>query len=180
MKNAARYPTRSSVYVSPNTVSISHRLKDSLSMNCLNSSVSSFSTAVMTRANALCARLEVAQRELGCVVEGLAGCLAQGLVLIGDSRLVERGLHVEHGLLCGFEDGIEATEHRHRKDDIAVLAADVEVPQDVVGDAPVEVGDPVELGRFHFSIARFPATGKRSRSSAARVGGSRRYRDAPG
>ena len=53
MTNAARYPTRSSEYVSPNTVSVIHRRNDSLSMNCLNSSVSSFSTAVMTRASAL-------------------------------------------------------------------------------------------------------------------------------
>jgi hypothetical protein len=37
----------------PNTVSVSHRLKLSLSMNCLNNSVSSFSTAVITRASAL-------------------------------------------------------------------------------------------------------------------------------
>src|SRR5262249_35768040 len=40
-------------YVMPNTVSVNHRLKLSLSMNCLNSSVSSFSTAVITRARAL-------------------------------------------------------------------------------------------------------------------------------
>src|SRR5262245_55146859 len=40
-------------YVSANTVSVSHLLNDSLSMNCLNSSVSSFSTAVITRARAL-------------------------------------------------------------------------------------------------------------------------------
>jgi hypothetical protein len=40
-------------YVNPNTVSVSQRLNDSLSMNCLNSSVSSLSTAVMTRASAL-------------------------------------------------------------------------------------------------------------------------------
>ena len=40
-------------YVRLNTVSVSHLLNDSLSMNCLNSSVSSFRTAVMTRAKAL-------------------------------------------------------------------------------------------------------------------------------
>lgn len=40
-------------YVSPNTVSVSHLRKDSLSMNCLKSSVSSFSTAVITLCNAL-------------------------------------------------------------------------------------------------------------------------------
>ena len=40
-------------YVRPNTVSVSQRLNDSLSMNCLNSSVSSFRTAVITRASGL-------------------------------------------------------------------------------------------------------------------------------
>ncbi|EXI65746.1 MAG: hypothetical protein AW08_02958 [Candidatus Accumulibacter adjunctus] len=95
------------------------------------------------------AGLEVAQREPGRVVEGLAGRLAQRLVLIGDRRPVERGLHVEHRLLGGFEDGVEPAKHRHRQDDVAVLAADVEVPQNVVGNAPDEVGNPVELLRFH-------------------------------
>ena len=40
-------------YVIRNTVSVSQRLNDSLSMNCLKSSVSSLSTAVMTRLSAL-------------------------------------------------------------------------------------------------------------------------------
>ena len=46
------YPTRASGYVNPNTVSVSHRRNDSLSMNCLNSSVSSLSKAFITRASA--------------------------------------------------------------------------------------------------------------------------------
>src|SRR5262245_40690868 len=40
-------------YVAMNTVSVSHFLKDSLSLNCLNSSVSSFIRLTMTRASAL-------------------------------------------------------------------------------------------------------------------------------
>lgn len=40
-------------YVAANTVSVSHLRKDSLSLNCLNSSVSSLSTAVITRPSAL-------------------------------------------------------------------------------------------------------------------------------
>jgi hypothetical protein len=40
-------------YVNENTVSVIQRLNESLSMNCLNSSVSSFRTAVMTRASAM-------------------------------------------------------------------------------------------------------------------------------
>ena len=48
------YASRVAVsYVNPNTVSVSQRLNESLSMNCLNSSVSSLSSAVITRASAL-------------------------------------------------------------------------------------------------------------------------------
>src|SRR3989338_3697339 len=43
----------SRLYVSAKIVSANQRRKDSLSLNCLNSSVSSLSTAVITRANAL-------------------------------------------------------------------------------------------------------------------------------
>lgn len=50
---AVQAPAAAASYVNPNTVSVSQRLNDSLSMNCLNSSVSSLSTAIMTRASAL-------------------------------------------------------------------------------------------------------------------------------
>jgi hypothetical protein len=40
-------------YVNANTASASHRRNESLSLNCLKSSVSSLSTAVITRPNAL-------------------------------------------------------------------------------------------------------------------------------
>ena len=100
------------------------------------------------------ARLEVAQRELRCVVERLAGGLTQRLVLVRDLGLVERRLHVEHGLLGRFEDGIEATKYGHRQDDVAVLPANVQVAEDIVGDAPDEVGDPVQLALFHITRQR--------------------------
>ena len=47
------YIGRGSEYVSPNTVSVSQRRNPSLSMNCLNSSVSSSSTLGPTRASAV-------------------------------------------------------------------------------------------------------------------------------
>ena len=49
---AAVYGAAGRSYASPNTVSLIHRLKPSLSTNCLNSSVSSFITPVMTRSRA--------------------------------------------------------------------------------------------------------------------------------
>ena len=66
--------------------------------------------------------------------------------------LVERGLHVEHGLLGRLEHGVEPAQDGHRQDHVAVLAADVEVAQHVVGDAPDEVGDPVQLALFHVNL----------------------------
>ena len=92
---------------------------------------------------------EVVEGELRGVVEGLAGRLAERLLLLDDPLLVEPGLHVEDGLLGGFEDRVEAAEDGHGEDDVAVLAADVDIAEDIVGDAPDVVGDPVEVGGGH-------------------------------
>jgi len=72
---------------------------------------------------------QVAEGEPGRVVECLPGSLAQRGVLVGDPCLVERGLHVEHGLLGWLQHGIEPAEHDHRENDVAVFAANVKVPQ---------------------------------------------------
>ena len=61
------------------------------------------------------------------------------------SLSVERGLHVEDGLLGGFEHCVEAAQHGHGEDDVPVLAAYVDVAEHVVRDAPDVVGDPVEV-----------------------------------
>jgi hypothetical protein len=97
------------------------------------------------------ASLEVAQRELRRVVERLAGGLTKRLVLVRDPGLVEGHLHVENRLLGRFEDGIEATKHRHRQDDVAVLPANVQVSEDIVCNAPDEIGDPAQLTLFHIT-----------------------------
>ncbi len=105
--------------------------------------------------------LERAKGELRGVVERLAGFLAEGSVLMDDPRLVERGLHGEHGRLGRFEQGIEPAQHRHGKDDVPVLAADVEVAQNVVGNPPEEVDDPAQLRGIHRSPLRQVAGAKR-------------------
>jgi len=51
--NLPRFPSTAHANVSVNTVSVSQRRNDSLSLNCLNNSVSSLSTPSMTRASAL-------------------------------------------------------------------------------------------------------------------------------
>ena len=92
---------------------------------------------------------EVVEGELRGVVERLAGRLAERFLLLDDPLLVEPGLHVEDGLLSGFEDCVEAPQDGHGEDDVAVLAADVDIAEDIVRDAPDVVGDPVEVGGGH-------------------------------
>ena len=53
---------------------------------------------------------------------------------------------VENLVLGGFEEAVEAAQDGHGQDDVAVLAADVDVAEDVVGDAPDEVDNGV-MGR---------------------------------
>jgi hypothetical protein len=61
---------------------------------------------------------------------------------VGDAVEVEQAVHVQHRLLGGFEHGIQPAQHGHRQDHVAILAAHVQIPQHVVGNAPDEVGDP--------------------------------------
>jgi hypothetical protein len=75
--------------------------------------------------------------------------LAERLILVRDSGLVERGLHVEDRLFGRFENRVEATKDGHRQDDVAVLPANIQVAEDIVRNAPDEVGDPVQLALFH-------------------------------
>ena len=96
-------------------------------------------------------RLQIAQRKLRGIVERLAGGLSKSLILMNDLRLVERRLHIEHGLLGRLEDCVEAAQNRHRKDHIAVLAANIQVAEHVVRNAPDEVSDPVQLSLFHLT-----------------------------
>ena len=53
------------------------------------------------------------------------------------------------GLLAVFEHGVEPTQDSHGEDDIAVLPADVDIPEHVVGNAPNVVGDPSQVGVSH-------------------------------
>ena len=86
------------------------------------------------------------------VVEGLAGRLPKGLVLMDDPRLVERGLHVEHGLFGRLQHRVEPAQHGHRQDHVAVFAAHIEVAQHVISDAPDEVGNPIQFACFQIAI----------------------------
>ena len=50
----------------------------------------------------------------------------------------------------GFQHRVETAQHHHRQDHIAILAAHIEIAQRVVGDAPDEVRDPVQITTTHF------------------------------
>ena len=98
---------------------------------------------------------EVAQGELGCVVEGLFRRLAQGGILFDYAGLIERQLHVQDGLFAVFQNRIEPAQHGHRQDHVAVLAPHVQVAQDVVGDAPNVIRNPVQVPVAHSYVYPF-------------------------
>ncbi|MEM3453411.1 MAG: hypothetical protein QW835_07310 [Candidatus Hadarchaeum sp.] len=123
-------------------------------------------------------RLEVAQGELRGVVKRLSGGLSQSSVLVDDPPFVERSFHVEHGLLGGLQYCIQSADHGHRENDVAILAAYIQVAQHIVDNAPDEIGDPGELAVFHvksFSkkVERFLVVAKTTSTVCLRAGVSR-------
>jgi hypothetical protein len=52
-------------------------------------------------------------------------------------------------LLGRIQHCIQAPENDHWQDKIAISAANIEIAQDIIGDAPDEVGNPIEVGWFH-------------------------------
>ena len=89
----------------------------------------------------------------GDVVERLPGRLAQGGVLLDDAGVVEGRLHIEDCLLAALQHRVEATQHGHRQDHVAILAAHIEVAQNIVADAPDVVRDPVQVSVAHSRVA---------------------------
>jgi len=101
-------------------------------------------------------RLQVRELEGRGVVKILAGGLAQCLVLIDDLRGIQPGLHLQDGRLGRLQHRVEAAQDGHRQDHVAILAANIKVAQDVVGDPPDEVGDPVQIAVRHRRPLRSP------------------------
>ncbi len=83
------------------------------------------------------------------VVKSQSGGLLQSGILVGNAGLVESLFHLEDGSLGGFQDGVEPPDDSHGQDNVAILAPDVNIPKNVVSNAPDEVGDPVELASLH-------------------------------
>ena len=114
------------------------------------------------------AGFEIAQGEFRGVVEGLAGGLSQGRVLFNDAGGVESVLHAKDGLLAVFQHCIEAAQHGHRQDDVAVLAAHVEVAQHVVSDAPDVVRNPTQITIARHNLP-YPSKGCASEGLSAPI-----------
>ena len=83
-------------------------------------------------------RSEVPKPKRGGVVEGFACGTSQGRVLIRDAGFVQVLLHSEHSVFGRFQYRIQSADNGHGQDDVPVLAADVDIPQHVIGDAPNE------------------------------------------
>lgn len=90
-------------------------------------------------------RLKVTEGKGRGVVEYLAGGLPQERVAVGNPGLVEAFFRPEDRPLGRFQHRIQPAEHRHREDHIAVFAADVEIAEHIVGNAPDKVCKPVEV-----------------------------------
>jgi hypothetical protein len=87
------------------------------------------------------AGLEIAQRELRGVVEGLPAAsqrAARCSVMRASSSIF---LVSSTALLGRLQHGIHAPDDAHRQDDVGVLASLEEVAEDIVGDAPDEGDD---------------------------------------
>ena len=102
------------------------------------------------------AGLQIAQRELRRVVERLARGIAERGALLGDARLVEHLLGIEHRPLGRLKHRIHAPDDAHGQDDVGILAALEEIAQNVVGDAPDERDDLVVRCLIHYRVRSLP------------------------
>ena len=94
-------------------------------------------------------RLQVLHRKRRRVVERLACRGPQSAVLVGDTGVVQHLLPLQHGLLGRLQHCVQSAKHGHGQNHVPVLAAHVEVPEHVVGNAPDVVGDPAQLSVGH-------------------------------
>ena len=92
--------------------------------------------------------------EFGGVVEGLFRRLSEWGVLAADAVFVQKGFRVQHLLFGGFQHRIKAAQHRHGQDHVPVLAANIDIPQHVVRNAPDCAGNPVEICSVAHGIGR--------------------------
>ena len=79
-----------------------------------------------------CPLAGVVERELGDVED----CALVERVVVHSEHLLLRLDFLFHLILGGFEQCVEAAEHHHRENNVAVLSTHKDIAQAVVGDAP--------------------------------------------
>ena len=90
---------------------------------------------------------QVAEGELGGIVEGLPRSVSQCLALLCNFRIIQKLLGFEYRLLGLPEDGIHAADGEHGQDDILVFAPLEKIAENVVSDAP-DKGDDFIVGNL--------------------------------
>jgi len=92
---------------------------------------------------------------------------------MNDAGCVQPRLHIEHGLLGWFQNGVQAADDHHGEDRVPVLAPHVDIPQDVIGDTPDEADDPIQT-----AVSQGSSSCRAAAPQAAEVMGLRRARPA--
>jgi hypothetical protein len=99
-------------------------------------------------------RAQVTKCKWRSVVESLTRCLPQCSILIGDFGIVKRLLHVQYCLLCWFENGVKAADNDHGQNNVPILATNIDISENVVGNAPDEIRNPVQVTvAYKFSVS---------------------------
>ena len=75
--------------------------------------------------------------------------LAERALFIGHAGLVQLRVQLEHGLLGGLQHCVKSSDDGHGQDHIPVLAPDVHVLEDIVGDVPDESRNPIQIPVGH-------------------------------
>jgi hypothetical protein len=95
--------------------------------------------------------------------------------LVGDACAIEPSLCLKYSLFFRFQHGIEAAQHGHGQDDVAIFPADVQVAQGVGRAARDEVGDPLWVVLFHgtltvhFSLAAHTSAAQLAQSNQSSI-----------
>ena len=95
---------------------------------------------------------QIAQAERRRIAESLTGNIAKRTPLVGNPRSIQRLFHFEHLQLGVFQHSIQTADNRHRKNNIAVLTAHINIAQAIIGDTPDEIGDCIEHMGVHYYI----------------------------
>lgn len=86
-------------------------------------------------------RGEVAKPKLRRVVEGFSGGLTKSGMLVGNAGLVQLPLHDQNRIFAWFQHRVQTANDGHREDHVTIFAANVDIPQNIVGDVPNEIAD---------------------------------------